>query len=145
LWWLHALGKVGQFQTQRENYLLIVPPPWSNKFKLKQEIKTKMDTPGKFHSELPYHRSHTFVRLGKLPAGIVIFFALLRMEDLLSIVRRSVCATFLGRMALAVLPRRLLFLNHDFRLRGRFLATPFGLLSFVTVQKAAANQQKQTK
>jgi hypothetical protein len=37
------------------------------------------------------------------------------------------------------------FPDYDLKLRGRFLATPFGLLSFVTVQKAAANQQKQTK
>jgi hypothetical protein len=109
LWWLHALGKVEQFQTQGKNYPLIVPPTWSNKFKLKQEIKTKMDTPGKMHSEPPYHRSHTFVRVGKLPAENDKF----------------------GFWPFCL---RILIPDYDFNFRGTFRAPTFAL-SYVTVRK----------
>jgi len=95
------------------------------------------------------HQNHTFVRLDKLPSeNVKIAFVFLKAEELMFTVRRFVCATHwpfpadgLGSSAAIYYS----LFQHDFRLRGRFLATPFGLLSFVTVQKAAANQQKQTK
>jgi hypothetical protein len=88
------------------------------------------------------------VRLDKLPSeNVKIAFVFLKAEELMFTVRRFVCATHwpfpadgFGRSVTAYYS-----LNYDLKLRGRFLATPFGLLSFVTVQKAAANQQKQTK
>jgi hypothetical protein len=65
-----------------------------------------MDTPLKMHSELAYHRNLTFVRGCNSPAESV-FFALLRMESILS--------------------HRRLFLDHDFRSRGTFRAPTFAL------------------
>ena len=140
------LGKVGQFQTQRENYTLIVLQPWSNKFTPKQETKTKMDIPMKMHSKQSCRQNHTFVRLGKLPAENLNCWFCFANNGRPSVHCQKVCLCHLfGQVALAVLPHRRLFLDHDFRLRGKSLTTPFGLLSYVAVQKAAANQQKQTK
>jgi hypothetical protein len=113
-----------------------------------QETTTKIDAQVKMKSKQAYHQNHTFEGLGKPPSENVGYtFVLLKVEELMSAVRRFLCAATwpfaadgFGRSATAAL-----FPDYDFRLRGTFLATPFGLLSYVTVQKAAANQQKQTK
>ena len=62
MWWVRALGKVEQFQTQGGNYSLITSQPGSNNLTPKQEIQTRMDTTLKMQGKLVCHRSHTFVR-----------------------------------------------------------------------------------